>query len=117
MRLRPLALLAALLAAVPTAAAATPDRTPPRLVITAPWPGALLDTRRMTIRGWATDAGSGVARLTLNGRPLARSRTGVFRARIVLRVGANRYVLRASDAAGNSVTVRLTVRLRPARKR
>ena len=77
------------------------DATPPVLGITAP-EGDFVADPTTTITGTVTDALSGVASLTVNGRALRIGAGGTFSSGpLALADGANTFTLAATDRAGN----------------
>jgi hypothetical protein len=67
----------------------------------------------VTVAGTATDAGSGVSTLEVNGVPVAIGAGGGFSAPLNLAVGQNTITVVATDALGNKSTEVRTVRLFP----
>lgn len=84
----------------------TIDRTPPVLSVASPRDGALIAGSTVTVFGDVSDASP--VTVTVNGVP-APVGGGTFSAIVSLVNGANTITVVASDAAGNTSTVTLTV--------
>jgi hypothetical protein len=84
------------------------DTTPPSVAITSPANGITLHTSETTVTGTVSDALSGVASVTCNGKPGSVSGS-TFLCTLSLGVGANTIVVQATDTAGNTSTANRTV--------
>ena len=98
--------------APPTRAAVSPDITPPVLVLESPTAGTWFDVPRATLRGRASDAGSGLASVKCAGQA-ATLAGGRFTCEVPLAAGANQIAVTAADAAGNTARTSVTVRHGP----
>jgi Glucodextranase, domain B len=85
------------------------DLNPPALSISAPSASAEVDSAAFTITGSATDAGSGIAGLTLNGTPVTLQQDGRFAQSIPLVEGANTFDLVALDHVGRATSRTVTI--------
>lgn len=96
--------------AVRALAARNEDRMAgPALSITQPAPGSTVRSSRLTLAGRVSDNG-GVAKLTLNGTPIAFGADGSFTRAIRLpRRGANVLAVAATDLQGNVTQVQVPV--------
>ncbi|MEM7217063.1 MAG: Ig-like domain-containing protein [Pseudomonadota bacterium] len=86
----------------------TRDTTPPVLVITEPLVGGVLNTGSVRVSGTATDEGTGVSRVTVNGAS-AELVDGGFSLLVALAEGANELVVVARDRAGNETRATVSV--------
>lgn len=80
------------------------DTRPPKITIDAPPAGGPISTSVIILSGTVADA-SPLRSVTLNGNPVPVTR-GAFKFPVVLSPGANALVFSATDAAGNTGTVR-----------
>ncbi len=89
-----------------------PDTGPPDLVLESPAAGTWFDLPLASLRGRASDSGSGLARVDCAGRTavLAGDR---FTCEVPLVEGANAIVVSAADGAGNTARASVTVRHGP----
>jgi len=89
------------------------DSAGPTLQVIAPVDGTTVSSPQITVSGSVSDAGSGLATLSLNGAMVSGiTAGGQFTVSTTLSPGSNRLVLRAQDAAGNITEVPLTVTYR-----
>ena len=88
------------------------DTGPPDLVLESPAAGTWFDVPLASLRGRASDSGSGLARVDCAGRAavLAGDR---FTCEVPLVEGANAIAVTAADGAGNTARVSVTVRHGP----
>ncbi len=77
------------------------DREPPVLEVTAPARAARLDAQSVLVTGRATDAGSGVASLSVSGVDAEVAADGSFRVELPLAGGVSLLEVVAQDGAGN----------------
>lgn len=77
------------------------DREPPALAVTAPARAARLDEQAVVVTGRASDAGSGLAAVTVNGAEAEVAADGRFRAELALEGGVSLLEVVARDGAGN----------------
>ena len=89
-----------------------PDTGPPDLVLESPAAGTWFDVPLASLRGRASDSGSGLARVDCAGRAavLAGDR---FTCEVPLVEGANAIAVTAADGAGNTARTSVTVRHGP----
>ena len=89
-----------------------PDTGPPDLVLESPAAGTWFDLPLASLRGRASDSGSGLARVDCAGRAavLAGDR---FTCEVPLVEGANAIAVTAADGAGNTARASVTVRHGP----
>ncbi|MCX6083374.1 MAG: stalk domain-containing protein, partial [Caldiserica bacterium] len=90
-------------------AAVVPDTTAPSLTIQQPQGQIICDTDTVVVAGTATDAGAGVASLTVNGQAVSMSLDGAFSTDVPLVEGANTIAVICTDDAGNVTQVTRTV--------
>lgn len=97
--------------AAPAAAAApgAPDLDPPVIQLTQPARGAFLPSGPVTVAGRVTDAGSGVAGVTVNGAAVALGPSGDFSTTLALADGLGAIAVLAADKAGNRADEILSV--------
>ena len=88
---------------------ATEDNNPPTLKIISPQDNAKFNSPSLTISGSATDAESGIAKVTINEISVPVSSDGIFSFGITLSPGANSITIKAYDKANNITTKSLTV--------
>lgn len=86
------------------------DKTGPQIAVTSPAPNAVVSAASLSITGTVTDALSGVVSLSCNGVAATVTR-GSFSCAASLVAGLNTIQLAASDAAGNTSTSSLSVRV------
>jgi alpha-tubulin suppressor-like RCC1 family protein len=84
------------------------DVTPPIIALTAPSDGLEVSTSVVTLTGMASDALSGLAAVRCNG-VLTTVSNGSVSCEVPLRPGRNAVVLQASDVAGHSTSIGITV--------
>jgi alpha-tubulin suppressor-like RCC1 family protein len=84
------------------------DLTPPAVSLTGPEDGATVSSPSISISGTASDALSGLATVRCNDAPATVS-NGVVACDVPLRPGRNAIVIQASDIAGHSSSVGVTV--------
>ncbi len=84
------------------------DTTPPALSIGSPGAGAWFDAPVATLRGSASDAGSGVAAVSCGGQSAALAGEA-FACDVPLTSGANAIAVTARDGAGNVSTADIVV--------
>lgn len=107
-----LASLLLLLAACPEPT--PPDKVKPTLSVTAPIDGVKVDNANLTVTGTAKDD-RGVTKLTIQVNDGAASdimaslKDDNFSTQVTLKKGANKIIVTAADAAGNSVSVERNV--------
>jgi len=86
------------------------DKTAPTLIIGSPASAATVTTPQIAVTGTATDALSGVAKVTCNG--VAAVLTGPsFSCNLTLAAGTNTIAVQATDVAGNTASSNLSVTL------
>jgi photosystem II stability/assembly factor-like uncharacterized protein len=85
------------------------DNNPPTLKIISPQDNAKFNSPSLTISGSATDAESGIAKVTINEISVPIASNGAFSFGITLSPGANNIVIKATDKANNITTKSLTV--------
>lgn len=83
------------------------DTCPPKITIESPPAGAPISTPAIILSGTVTDTGP-LRSVTLNGNPVPVTR-GAFKYPVSLSPGANTFLFSATDAAGNTGTVRWEV--------
>jgi Glucodextranase, domain B/Carboxypeptidase regulatory-like domain len=83
------------------------DTTPPTLTVTSPQNGSISNQSQIVVTGTASDD-NGVAALTVAGQPVTVT-SGSFSTRVQLSAGANSIAVVATDLAGNSQSVAVTV--------
>lgn len=79
------------------------DTTPPALSITTPSAGMMTNQPAMTVTGTVTDAGSGVASVTVNGQT-ATITGDAYTFPVTLTEGVNTFTVVATDNVGNQST-------------
>lgn len=84
------------------------DLTPPVVALSAPQDGLITEADTLTLTGTVSDALSGVASVACNGVAVSVNGEAVA-CTVPLRPGRNPLVLQASDAAGHSTSVGVTV--------
>ena len=84
------------------------DTTPPTLTITSPSDGTTTTSPQATLRGTATDAGSGLDYITVNGTRVSVS-YDAFYTTLTLTPGPNTVFVSAWDKAGNKTEKTLTL--------
>ncbi|MGD0153955.1 MAG: putative Ig domain-containing protein, partial [Thermacetogeniaceae bacterium] len=88
------------------------DNTPPSLSVDQPVDGSYVNTNSIAVSGTASDAGSGLAGVNVNGINAYVDNNGNFSCTVGgLTTGANTITVTATDNAGNSTTVSRTIRL------
>jgi photosystem II stability/assembly factor-like uncharacterized protein len=87
----------------------TQDNNPPTLKIISPQDNAKFNSPSLTISGSATDAESGIAKVTINEISVPVSSDGIFSFGITLSPGANNITIKAYDKANNISVKTLTV--------
>ena len=80
----------------------TLDTVPPVITLTAPAQGAILSDNNVTVTGTASDDGSGIASLTVNGQEVPVGEGGAFSAIVQIPDGAGSITAVAVDRAGLS---------------
>jgi photosystem II stability/assembly factor-like uncharacterized protein len=85
------------------------DTTPPDISISYPADYTTLDTDSVYISGKATDAQSGIDKVTVNGIAVSLSSDGSFSKTVTLSEGLNRITIIAIDKAGNQETKILSI--------
>jgi len=83
------------------------DVTPPTLSISSPSNNSSTSYKIVTITGSATDSGSGISSLTINGVPI--SNPANFSETVQLGSGLNTFTFAATDNTGNSTTETLNI--------
>jgi hypothetical protein len=89
--------------------AAPEDTTPPTLILSILADGAITANATLNISGTASDSGSGVKSLTINGAGQTLAADGSFSAAITLVDGSNTITIVAADNAGNTRTNTRTI--------
>jgi hypothetical protein len=94
------------LAVLPPTQLPPPDTTPPVIRLRSPRNGqvvraGLANGRLLSVRATVTDGGSGVVKVTIDGRPARFDEAGQLDADTVARRGQNTLRIRATDRAGN----------------
>ena len=88
------------------------DNTPPSLSVDQPVDGSYVNTNIIAVSGAASDDGSGLAAVNVNGINAYVDNNGNFNCTVGgLTTGANTITVTATDNAGNSTTVSRTIRL------
>ena len=83
----------------------TMDQVPPVLTVTEPVNGLVTNNATLSVTGTATDPGSGIKLVTINGASVTVGVGGAFSSTITLVAGATTITVVASDNANNSSTV------------
>ncbi len=83
------------------------DTTPPALAVTSPQNGAISNQPRVTVTGTATDD-NGAVSVTVAGQPVALTGSS-FSTTVPLSAGANAIAVVATDLAGNTRSITVTV--------
>jgi hypothetical protein len=91
--------------------AAPEDTTPPTLILSILADGAITANATLNISGTASDSGSGVKNLTINGTGQTLAADGSFSTAITLVDGSNTITIVAADNAGNTRTNTRTITL------
>lgn len=84
------------------------DTIPPALNVTYPAGNLITNNRTMTVTGTASDSGSGLESVTVNGAEAVVS-GGAFSAGVTLQEGANTVTVTATDRVGHTTTVTRSV--------
>ena len=87
------------------------DQVAPLLTVVVPDTGLSVNYTPFTFTGNATDAGSEVTGVTVNGLPVTVGVGGLFSTNVTLVAGANSITAVATDKAGNTSTVTRSVTL------
>ena len=85
------------------------DAIAPDLTVSSPANGLVTNVDTLTFNGTATDAGSGIKSVTVNGEAVTVDTGGAFSANVTLVVGLNSITAVATDNFGNSTTVIRTI--------
>lgn len=86
------------------------DTVGPNLGVTSPADGLVTNNPTLTISGTASDASSGLVRVTINGSP-ATVTERAFSQTVTMEEGQNEYTIVATDAVGHTSTVTRSVLL------
>lgn len=86
------------------------DTVPPALTVTVPAEGLITNNPALTVTGTASDSGSGVERVTVNGQTAALTGSS-FSLAITLAEGTNTVTVSAYDRVGHVTTVSRSVLL------
>jgi hypothetical protein len=90
------------------------DLEPPSILISRPTRGEYLSSSEVVVEGRVSDAGSGVARLLVNGTTVTPDPvTGGFSANVPLNFGVNLLIVKALDRAGNAAHFSASVMYSP----
>jgi hypothetical protein len=93
-----------------TAVTVNLDKTPPSVAITSPATGITVNTPSLAVSGTTTDALSGVASVTCQGKPATLS-ASTFSCTVTLASGPNIITVQATDKAGNTAVATITATL------
>lgn len=80
------------------------DTTPPNIDVTYPQDGLVTEESSVTVTGYATDADSGVSKITINGMEVPFNTAGYFSFQVFLSDGSNTITVVTTDRAGNRAT-------------
>lgn len=86
------------------------DTLPPALAVTTPGADLITNQPALTVAGTASDSGSGLASVTINGQTVPVT-GGAFALELTLQEGANTLTVTAADQVGHTTTVTRTVLL------
>ncbi len=89
------------------------DLEPPVIQVASPARGEYVTRSAVTVEGTASDAGSGIAAVEVNGAPVNPGQGGRFSVPVTLQFGANLVTVRAVDHAGNAASSALSVMFAP----
>ena len=81
------------------------DMIAPVLTVTAPVDKLATNNATLAVTGTATDVGSGIKTVTVNGSPVTMGVGGSFNSNVTLAAGTNTITMIATDTAGNITTV------------
>ncbi len=89
------------------------DKMPPNLTIISPTDSETVNKSTIIVSGEATDKGSGVSNVTVNGNTVIVGKDGSFSTTVSLTEGDNTITITATDKAGNKATKTITVTYKP----
>src|SRR5205807_1686862 len=98
--------------AASTSASVNIDKTPPTINIASPANGLTVNNSNLQVAGSVSDNLSGVASMTCNGSPVTIT-SGSFSCNVTLISGLNSIQVQASDVAGNTASIPLSVTFNP----
>ena len=88
------------------------DKTAPIVSITSPANGSVVTASSLQLAGSASDNLSGIASVTCNGSPVVLT-SGSFSCTVALASGSNSIQVQATDVAGNTSSIPLSVTFNP----